>query len=361
VEGCDVLAIPHTSNASRGLFFALTDSNGGFIPVEQATLREQMEPVIEIYQNKGNSECYPGVGTNDEECEFEKLPLARVATEPGGAVVPKLSWVREGLKTGLLYEDRFGVDPFRVGFIGGTDTHVAAGGKTEEATYTGHAGSLDDTPEERLGTELLAASSPGGLAAVWARQNTRDSIFAALRQREVYATSGTRILARFFGGWTYAPALCNDPQMTGIAYRDGVPMGSILPQSAGPQPIFLVSAQQDPHGAGLKKLQIVKGWTENNQPFEKIYTIAESAQSSGAHTLCAVWVDPEFLPTRRAFYYARVFETTTPRWSAYDCEASEVDCDVGGSIPPALAGCCNGAVPMTVDERAWTSPIWYEP
>jgi hypothetical protein len=135
----------------------------------------------------------------------------------------------------------------------------------------------------------------------------------------------------------------------------------VLSGSAGPQPIFLVSAQQDPHGAGLRKLQIVKGWTANNQPFEKIYTVAESTQPSGAHTLCAVWADPEFALGRRAFYYARVIETTTPRWSAYDCEASEVDCDDGSQIPPALAGCCNGAVAMTLEERAWTSPIWYEP
>jgi hypothetical protein len=322
-------------------------------------LRSQIEPLAEIYQHTGNSECYPGVNTTDEQCVFEKLPLDRVTKPPGGSVIPKGSFVREALKLGLRYEDMFGANPYRLGFIGSTDTHNTIPGMTDEATFVGHAGSKDDTIAERMGTDIAAAYGPGGLAAVWATANTRDAIFAALQRREAYATSGTRVLTRFFGGWSYSPRLCNNPRLVQIAYRDGVPMGSTLPAPAGARPTFIVQAQSDPQGAALRAVQIVKGWTADGEDHESVTTVAEAAMPQGAQTLCRVWTDEDFAAGERAFYYARVLEVAAPRWSAYDCENAGVDCD--GAIPPGLERCCDGSTPMSIEERAWTSPIWYSP
>jgi hypothetical protein len=360
-DGCRVLAIPHTSNASRGTAFTLTGEDGeGYMSVAEATLRAQMEPLAEIFQHTGNSECYPGVNTTDEECEYEKLPLDRVTKPPGGSVVPKGSFVREALKLGLRYEDRFGVNPYRLGFIGSTDTHNSTAGKTGEATFSGHAGSKDDTIEKRLETDIAAAYGPGGLVAAWATANTREAIFAALQRREVYATSGTRPVARFFGGWSYAPNLCANPLLVPIAYRDGVPMGAVLPSPAGARPIFVVQAQSEALGAPLRAVQIVKGWTSDGEDHESVTTIVEAPTPAGSQTLCEVWTDESFVAGDRAFYYARVLEVATPRWSAYDCANAGVDCE-GGAVPPGLERCCDGTMPASIEERAWTSPIWYLP
>ena len=359
-DGCRVLAIPHTSNSSRGTAFTLSGEDGErFMSVAEATLRAEMEPLAEIYQHTGNSECYPDVNTTDEECAFEKLPRDRVVKPPGGSSIPRGSFVREALKMGLRYEDLFGVNPLRLGFIGSTDTHNSTAGRTDESTFIGHAGSKDDTIEERLETDLAAAYGPGGLAAVWAAVNTREAIFAALQRREAYATSGTRVLARFFGGWSYAPNLCSNPRLEQIAYRDGVPLGSTLPAPAGARPVFIVQAQSDSAGAPLQAVQIVKGWTENGTDHERVTTVVEAVTPGGAQTLCKVWTDDEFVAGDRAFYYARVLEVATPRWSAYDCANAGVDCE--GAVPRGLERCCDGSTPMSLEERAWTSPIWYTP
>jgi hypothetical protein len=358
-NGCDVVVIPHTSNASRGKFFSALKDNGDFIDPTDAQRRGQYERLVEIYQNKGNSECYPGVNTTDEGCEFEKLPLRRVADTPDSTTVSPQGFAREGLKAGIGYEELFGVNPFQFGFIGSTDNHNSAGGAVSEEGYVGNSGPNDDTIEKRLGSDVAASYSPGGLAAVWATQNTRDSIFGSLKRREVYATSGTRIVARFFGGWNLPDNLCSKPQLIRIAYANGVPMGSVLPPVESERPVFVITAQQDPASAGLTQLQIVKGWSIHNTQFEQIYTIRQSPRPNGASSMCQVWQDPSFDPAVHAFYYARVIEATTPRWSAYDCAAAEVDCAVGA--PPGLERCCDGTVAMTVEERAWTSPIWYVP
>jgi hypothetical protein len=358
-DGCDVVLIPHTSNASRGKFFSVLDDHGNFISPSEAITRGAYERLVEIYQNKGNSECYPGVNTTDEGCAFEKLPLVRVADTPNGTHVSPQGFAREGLKYGIGYEELFGVNPFQFGFIGGTDNHNGQGGAVSEEGYIGNTGANDDTIIKRMGTEVAASYSPGGLAAVWATANTRDAIFGSLKRREVYATSGTRMLARFFGGWTLPSALCSKPQMMRIAYTKGVPMGSVLPAKAAQRPAFLVTAQKDPASVGLKQIQIVKGWSIDNAQFEQVYTIKQNQLPNGAPMMCQLWRDPDFDPALHAFYYARVIEATTPRWSAYDCEAAEVDCAVGA--PPGLQRCCDGTVPMTLEERAWTSPIWYVP
>jgi hypothetical protein len=179
-DGCDVVVIPHTSSASRGKYFSVLESNGDFISPAEAATRGEMERLVEIYQNKGNAECYPGVNTADEGCEFEKLPLIRVSTEPGGTEVSPNSWAREGLKMGIGYEELFGVNPFQFGFIGGTDNHNSVGGKVSEAGYVGNSGANDDTIMKRMSSDVAASYSPGGIAAVWATQNTRSSIFASL-------------------------------------------------------------------------------------------------------------------------------------------------------------------------------------
>jgi hypothetical protein len=245
-NGCDVVVIPHTSSASRGKYFSVLESNGDFISPSEAATRGQMERLVEIYQNKGNAECYPGVNTTDEGCEFEKLPLIRVSTPPGGTEVLPGSWAREGLKMGIGYEELFGVNPFQYGFIGSTDNHNSIGGAVSEEGYVGNSGANDDTIMKRMSSEVAASYSPGGLAAVWATQNTRDSIFAALKRREVYATSGTRIIARFFGGWRLPTDLCSNPRLPIVAYANGVPMGSVLPARQTQRPVFVITAQQDP-------------------------------------------------------------------------------------------------------------------
>jgi hypothetical protein len=358
-EGCDAVVIPHTSNASRGHAFPIADSEGNLLPPSEMGLRAKYETLVEIYQTKGNSECYRVSLADDEGCEFEKLPLYRVAARPDSTVVPKQSWVREALKLGLMYQEIFGINPYQFGFIGSTDTHMGVGGQVSEKAFDGNAGTLDDTIQERLGSAIAAASSPGGLAAVWAKENTREGIFAALKNREVYATSGTRILARFFGGWNYTPDLCSNPRMPEIAARTGVPMGGTLEPPEGAAPFFIVSAQQDPESAGIKSLQIVKTWAVSGHQFERVFTIKTASGPSGAHTLCEVWQDQTFDPTQHAAYYARVIEAPTTRWSGYDCKQAGVDCRVGA--PPGLEACCDGSVPMKLQERAWTSPIWYTP
>src|SRR4030095_12846076 len=219
--------------------FRATDNQGAFIPVSEATLRGDKERIVEIYQNKGNRECYPNVNTTDEGCEFEKLPTTRVA-EPGGTEVPPQSWAREGLKLGIEYEALFGVNPLRLGFIGSTDNHKWLGGAVAEEGYVGNSGAWDDTIQKRMGSDVAAAYSPGGLAAVWANRNLRESIFAALKRREVYATSGTRIVARFFGGWKFPVTLCSNARLVPIAYALGVPMGGVLPARTTQRPVFIV-------------------------------------------------------------------------------------------------------------------------
>jgi hypothetical protein len=358
-DGCDVVVIPHTSNASRGEYFNLVEDSGAFMSINEARLRGDMERLVEIYQNKGNSECYPNVNTTDEGCEFEKLPVVRVSDPPGGTDVPRQSWAREGLKLGIQFEELFGVNPFRFGFIGSTDNHNALGGAVSEEGYVGNSGRNDDTPYRRMSSDVFASYGPGGIAAIWSTENTREALFAALKRREVYATSGTRIVTRFFGGWRMPSDICSNPHLPVIAYNNGVPMGAVLPERTAPQPVFVLAGQQDPASAGIAQLQIIKGWSQDNHQFEHVYTVKQSPASGGESRLCTVWTDDSFDPEQHAFYYARVIEATTPRWSAYDCEALGVDCEIGP--PPDLERCCDGTVPMTLEERAWTSPIWYVP
>jgi uncharacterized protein DUF3604 len=382
LPGCDVLAIPHNPNASGGLMFAPPAT------ADAAAVRASMEPLVEMNQHKGDSECRPGVDSTDELCGFEKLnrlQLFSPVSDPN-QTFPPLNYVRNALKEGLVLEQNLGVNPFKLGLLGSTDTHNATPGATEEQDYGGygHLGLRDHaTPAFMLARVTPAGieSTPGGLAVVWAEENSRDALFAAMRRREVYGTSGTRPILRFFAG-AERGLFCGDPNFVPTAYAGGVPMGGeIGPVLADRSPRFGVLAFRDPGtptspGALLQRIQIVKGWVDSaGQSHEKVFDVAGDATGAatvdpdtcapsaapGYDSLCAVWSDPEFDASQRAFYYARVLENPTCRWSTYLCHAQGIDCTDPSSVPAGYGECCNPAVAKTIQERAWSSPIWYRP
>jgi hypothetical protein len=366
-----VLAIPHNANTSQGLMFLPQYHDGRPIDVAYAEKRSMMEPLTEIHQIKGNSETSPALAMNDEFADFEQIVGG---TEWGAGVASPYSFVRSGLKEGLRQADKLGVNPFKYGIVGSTDTHTGTPGDTEEHDWSGHFPHVDTSSEERLqggSEEIISAleENPGGLAGVWADENTRDGIFGALRRRETFGTSGVRIRPRFFGGWGLPSEVGTDFVETG--YEHGVPMGSDLVERTGDAPTFLVSAIKDPISANLDRIQIVKGWVDRGQVFEEIYDVAWSGERRpsagdgklppvgntvdvaeatytndiGAPELSASWTDPDFDRGMRAFYYARIIEIPTPRWSTHDAKR------LGVAAPQ----------PATIQERAWTSPIWYVP
>ncbi len=366
-----VLAIPHNANTSQGLMFLPQYHDGRPIDVAYAEKRSMMEPLTEIHQIKGNSETSPALAMNDEFADFEQIVGG---TEWGAGVASPYSFVRGGLKEGLRQADTLGVNPFKYGIVGSTDTHTGTPGDTEEHDWSGHFPHVDTSSEERLqggSEEIISAleENPGGLAGVWADENTRDGIFGALRRRETFGTSGVRIRPRFFGGWDLSGEVGTD--FVEIGYRDAVPMGSDLRERTGDAPTFLVSAIKDPISANLDRIQIVKGWVDRGQVFEEIFDVAWSGDRQptagdgklppvgntvdvaaatytndiGAPGLASSWTDPDFDPGMRAFYYARIIEIPTPRWSTYDAKR------LGVAAPQ----------PATIQERAWTSPIWYVP
>jgi len=393
-EGCDVLTIPHNSNISSGLMFRSAKLEGSELPLPEvdateARRRQRMEPLVEIMQHKGSSECDVVAGwSNDETCGFETLAYDSFG---GGrpslfTPAPRLpeanNFVRWALTEGLRQQQDMGVNGLKYGIIASTDTHIAAPGLTAETEdHPGHGGFGKGegaaTPREFADNFEFG---PGGLAVVWAEENSRDSIFEAMLRRETYGTSGTRPIVRFFGGWSYPGDLCESADMVARGYAGGVPMGSDLEvrPSKGGAPRFIVSAMRDPGSAALaslplQRVQIVKGWLENGEHREQVFEVAGGdngasvdlatcePKGSGATSLCSVWTDPEFDATSPAFYYARVFENPSCRWSQYTCNAAGVDCSDPGSVPEGLAACCSESHKASIQERAWTSPIWYTP
>ena len=377
---CDALVIPHNSNLSGGLMFP-----EGRLPAEDARALAEAEPLVEVMQHKGGSECaLPDPTGGDELCSFEALPydgfvgkFVPVLADPP----PPTSFVRSALARGLVLQDEVGANPFRFGLIASTDTHLATPGLVSERDFPGHGGAgkpaLDGVPS---GFPDELEFNPGGLAAVWAEQNDRDSIFRALRRREAYGTSGPRLRVRLFAGWDFDPSMCGDASFAARGYADGVPMGGALagrPEGAT-GPTLAVQALRDPGSDGppgvpLERIQIVKGWMENGEVRETVVDVAGAAgrggvdlstcqpQGTGADALCAVWSDPAFDPGTRAYYYARVLENPTCRWSQWVCVEAGVDCADPASVDEGLEACCSPEHRPEIQERAWTSPVWYEP
>ncbi|MFP6600878.1 MAG: DUF3604 domain-containing protein [Deltaproteobacteria bacterium] len=388
--GCDVLAIPHNSNLSGGLMFLPENADGSALEKEDASFRSRMEPLVEITQHKGDSECRPGVLSNDELCGYEKMRGDHLGigafTSPD--YVPS-TFVRNALKEGLEIEQSVGANPFKLGFIGSTDTHGGTPGLVNEVDFAtaGHLGTRDGIADFKLEKQSVAnlggfEANPGGLAVVWAEENARDAIFSSMRRREVYGTSGTRPILRFFGG-DYADDLCDSADLVHQGYARGVPMGGELgPLNKKKSPSFAVMAMKDPGAPGapstpLQRIQIIKGWVDYfGDSHEKVFDVAGDPDNgasvdeatcqtsgSGSDSLCAVWTDPDFNPAERAFYYARVLENPVCRWSTHLCNSLAVDCSDIDALSSPLKQCCEPEVDMgtTIQERAWSSPIWYAP
>lgn len=375
--GVKSIAVPHNSNASKGLMFSETNSAGAPIDKAYAELRAHFERAIEMMQVKGNSEVNRKFWLADEFADYENADsIARFS----GRVPMKENYVRYGVVKGLAHKQTLGVNPYKLGFVGGTDSHNGLMGDTAEDNFVGAHGLVDATPQVRQATEVggwidSSEQTPGSLTGAWATSNTREAIWDAIYNRETFATSGSRIAVRLFGGWNYADDLHTRPDVLKRAYKQGVPMGANM-KPAGKRdgaPRFLVMASKDALGANLDRIQIIKGWVDaqgvtHDKVFDVVWSgerqVAENGKlpsvgntvdvktatyrnTIGEAQLATVWQDPEFDPAIAALYYARVLEIPTPRWTTYDAVRAGL---------PLLDN-----VPATIAERAWSSPIWYGP
>ena len=381
--GGHVLAIAHNGNLSNGRMFPIIEpSTEKPIDREYAETRAKWERLYEATQIKGDGEAHPYLSPNDEFANFERwdkgnLDLSELKTPE----MLQHEYARSALKLGLKLESELGVNPYKFGMVGSTDSHTSLTA-VEEDNYFGKTSAMEPNAERTSrpfvktdkATIYEWETSAAGYAAVWATENTRESLFDAMERRETYATTGSRMLVRFFGGFEFdeADARTRSPAIAG--YTKGVPMGGDLgPAPEGKAPTFLVAALKDPIGANLDRYQIVKGWVDaQGEVQEKVYDVAWSGDRKpgtdgklppvgstvdvananwtntiGAPELIAVWQDPEFDPAQRAFYYGRVIEIPTPRWTAYDAKY------FGIKLAPE--------VPVEIQERAYTSPIWYAP
>jgi len=379
--GATLLAIPHNGNASDGLMFPEGTSYGGSeVNEDYARIRMRNEPLYEITQIKGTSETHPTLSPNDEFAGFELWDYT-LSTDAKPPKNKKGGYMREALIRGLKLDMEGKGNPFKYGFIGDSDTHNAAA-TIEEDNYTGKFGMENDPKHRLLGPpgfneankKQVREFSSGGLAAVWAKANTREQIFDAVARKETFATSGTRMKVRFFGSFDFAKDTFGSKDWLTTAYAKGVPMGGDLSEAPGSKaPTFLIVALKDPDGANLDRIQVIKGWVGGDgDTHEKIYDVALSddrsvgadgkvppvgntvnvkdasyTNSIGDVELRATWTDPDFDASHRAVYYARVLEIPTPRWSTYDAA------NLGVDVPKDL--------PASIQERAWTSPIWYTP
>ena len=377
--GHENFSVPHNSNVSNGGMFAVHTSTGEPIDAAWARRSERNSPVVEIIQTKGASETHPSLAPSDEFAGFEQGFTHRLGSNGLVAAFDR-SMVRNALTDGVGFQEMIGANPFKYGIVSGADSHNAIS-DNEEFNYVGVHGNTDKTPEVRMtSTGSVAGEAPimfgtPGATGVWAPENTRKAIFDAIKSKETYGTSGPLIRVRFFGGWNYDDDLHEDRDFVKKAYDGGVPMGGDLP--AMPEnakaPTFAVWALKDPESGNLDRIQIIKGWyDETGNGRQKIYDVAWSdnrvpdengklppvgntvdvstatySNSIGDSMLSATWTDPDFDPSRHAVYYARVIEIPTPRWSTYDA--------VKLGIPP------RPDAPTTLQERAWTSPIWYTP
>jgi Protein of unknown function (DUF3604) len=381
--GCDSLIIPHNANLSAGYMYSGRDESGAAMDVDYATTRQRFEPLAEIMQHKGSSECFYGPGTStDELCAFEQLPNDNIAGYPSKPT-PGTGFLRQVLLDGLQLEQKLGINPYQFGFIASTDTHLGTPGAAREDRFLGHGGdgvpAKDEIPP---GLPDKLEYNPGGLAVLWAPENSRDALFDSLRRRETYGTSGPRIISRFFAGWDFPSDLCASTDRVQQAYARGVPMGGELPPLKGGEnkPSFAVFASQDAGtaqspGTPLQRIQVVKGWIDRlGEPQERVVDVAGEAnngasvniktcqtEGAGYTNLCTVWRDDSFDPEQSAYYYSRVVENPTCRWSQRICAANAVDCAKPETIGEGLEACCAAEHRPVIQERAWSSPIWYTP
>lgn len=383
--GARFIAIPHNSNISKGYMFAETTLKNEPMDLDYIKTRMKWEPVAEVTQIKGDSETHPAVSPNDEFADFETY-AHYIQQEKEAYVAQQGDYVRGGLKRGLAIEQSLGANPYKFGMIGSTDAHTGIA-SAEEDNFWGKL-ALDSTPEtkklfpeqeEGVGLKNMGPNgwsmSASGLAAVWAKDNTRDEIFAAFQRKEVYATTGPRIQVRLFGGWEFPNNAEQAENLADIGYDHGVPMGGDLKRedAKNRSPQFLVHAVKDPKSANLDRVQIIKGWVDSKgQQHEQVYNVAWSdarelgadgklptvgntvnletgayTNSIGSTQFTTVWTDPDFDVEQRAFYYVRVLQIPTPRHSLYDAIALQSEVPAEG--------------PATIQERAYTSPIWYTP
>ncbi len=377
--GGDAIAIPHNANISGGATFALSNFNGETLTRDYAARRAQWEPLSEVTQYKGDGEAYPLLSPEDEFADYETWhswagpDTSNITFDEEWLERKRGDYARPALKRGLALEAELGANPFKFGMIGSTDTHTSLG-TADEANFWGTYALYEPNAFRSLFQDEFAAS---GYAAVWATENTREALFAAMRRKETYATTGPRMTVRFFGGWDFAEADALSSRFAEIGYEKGVPMGGDLAEPpAGKSPAFLVRAVKDPYGANLDRVQVVKGWhTAAGELEEVVYDVAVSdgrdippagadvvpvgstvdldeltyTNAIGAPELAVVWRDPDFDPSEHAFYYVRVIEIPTPRWPAYDRKFFEIE----DRMEPD--------VPLTTQDRAYTSPIWYTP
>ena len=383
--GGQVLAIAHNGNGSNGLMFSDQTLDGRPLDRAYAETRMRWEPLYEVTQIKGDGEAHPTLSPNDEFADFENWDKGNLdGSEKKEDWMLKYEYARSALQLGLQHENKLGVNPFKFGMIGSTDAHTTLA-TTREDNYFGKFSLTEPAPErykhyviqslvdEKLST-FSSEEGASGLAAVWARENTRESIFDAMKRKEVYATTGSRILVRVFAGWDFEEDEVERPDFAERGYSGGVPMGGDLTSApAGKAPSFMIRALRDPDNANLDRVQIIKGWLDSDgNTHERIYDVAcadgreiqgrrcerpvgstvdvEDASYTntiGDPLLTAHWIDPEFDPGQPAVYYVRVLEIPKPRWSAYDQKR------FGIKMPDD--------VPMTVQDRAYTSPIWYTP
>ena len=378
-EGSDLISIPHNANGSNGLMYPRVDTAGAPLDAAYAEQRLRNEPVSEVVQIKGQSETHPALSPDDEWANFEVLDT--VLGRPGDFSRPAGSYARHAFKTGLEIEERGGVNPYRFGVLGGSDGHNASS-PVEEDNYTGTLGVVDATPEVRLGLVQgsplgpLGSSNPfsaAGLAGIWAPANTREDLFDAMRARETFSTSGPRITVRLFAGFDLSSEDLGD-EMARRGYAKGVPMGGELEGGpAGKAPTLLAQALRDPREAPLERIQVIKGWIEHGIAREKVFDIVcangeppdpnshrcafeapkpelsdcSYQEEHGSPQLAAAWTDPEFDASQRSFYYLRVLQIPTCRWSSWDA--------IRIGVPRAKDAT------HSIQERAITSPIWYQP
>jgi len=384
--GGNVLAIAHNGNLSNGLMFPTVEAFGKKVDRGYAETRAKWERLYEVTQTKGTGEAHPYLSPNDEFADFELWDKANLdGSVPKKKEMLEFEYARSAYKNGLKLEQLLGVNPYKFGLVGSSDAHTGLAAM-EEDNFFGKTTPQEPSPE-RLTKAFIHDDKTGvtvmdwevgasGYAAVWATENTRTAIWDAMERRETYATTGTRMIVRFFGGWNFEPGDAQNRLPAAIGYAKGVPMGGDMSNApAGAAPTFLVGALKDPMGANLDRIQIVKGWLDaNGQAQEKVYDVvwgdaekrkhgadgkvpavgstvdienATWTNTIGDPELITVWKDPDFDPKQRAFYYARVMEIPTPRWTAYDAKRFGIK---------ALPG-----TRMTIQERGYTSPIWYTP